>query len=50
MKPGKYSIVAGYENGFFVPYFSGIDGVAYFNIEPNKIDLLNITVNQKASY
>ena len=50
MKPGKYSIVAGYENGFFVPYFSGLNGVAYFNIEPHKTALLNITVNQKASY
>ncbi len=50
MKPGKYSIVVGYDNGFFVPYFSGIDGVAYINIEPHKIALLNITVNQKASY
>jgi len=50
MKPGEYSVVVGYENGFFVPYFSGLDGVAYIHIEAHKIALLNITVNQKASY
>jgi len=50
MKPGQYSVVVGYGNGFFVPYFSGLDGVAYITIEPNNTVLLNITVNQKASY
>lgn len=50
LKPGQYSIVVGYENGYFIPYFSGIDGVAYIQIEPNKSTPLNITVNQKASY
>ena len=50
LKPGQYSVVVGSENGFFIPYFSGLDGVAYFNIEPYKTTLLNITVNQKANY
>ena len=50
LKPGQYSIVVGYENGYFIPYFSGIDGVAYVQIEPQKTTILNINVNQKASY
>jgi hypothetical protein len=50
LKPGKYSIAVGYDNGFFIPYFSGAEGVAYILLEIGKPQILNITVNQKASY
>jgi len=47
---GSYSIVVAYEKGFFIPYFSGNDGVALLNLVPKKTTILNIKVNQKASY
>jgi hypothetical protein len=50
LKPGKYSIVVAYDHGFFIPYFSGTDGVAYIQLEKGKPQILNITINQKASY
>lgn len=50
LQPGKYSIAVEYDNGFFIPYFSGTDGVAYIQLEKGKPQILNITVNQKASY
>lgn len=50
LKPGKYSIVVAYDHGFFIPYFSGTDGVAYIQLEIGKPQILDITVNQKASY
>ena len=50
LNPGKYSIVVAYDYGFFIPYFSGTDGVAYILVEKGRPQILNITVNQKASY
>lgn len=50
LKPGKYSIVVGYEDGYFIPYFSGAEGVAYVVVKAGEPQVLNITVNQKASY
>ena len=47
---GSYSLVVAYEKGFFIPYFSGNDGVAIFKVAPEKTTILNIIVNQKASY
>lgn len=47
---GSYSIVVAYEKGFFIPYFSGNDGVALLQLEPKKTSILNIKLNQKASY
>ena len=47
---GSYSLVVAYEKGFFIPYFSGNDGVAIFKVAPEKTTILNIMLNQKASY
>ena len=47
---GSYSIVVAYEKGFFIPYFSGNDGVAILSLESQKTTILNIKLNQKASY
>jgi len=47
---GFYSIVVAYEKGFFIPYFSGNDGVALLSLESKKTTILNIKLNQKASY
>ena len=50
LKPGQYSIVVAHQNGYFIPFFSGMDGVAYINIDPQKTSILNIRVNDNASY
>ena len=47
---GSYSIVVAYEKGFFIPYFSGNEGVALLSLESKKTSILNIKINQKASY
>lgn len=50
LQPGKYTVLVGYDQGYFIPYFSGINGVAHFVIEAQKNTNLDIIVNQKASY
>jgi hypothetical protein len=47
---GAYSIVVAYEKGFYIPFFSGNEGVALIMLEPKKTTILNIKINQKASY
>jgi hypothetical protein len=45
LAPGKYSIVLGYEEGIYIPYFSGNTGVAFVEVSKHQyqeIDLLII--------
>jgi len=45
LAPGKYSIVLGYQEGIYIPYFSGNTGVAFIEVSKHQfqeIDLLII--------
>jgi len=45
LAPGKYSIVMGYQEGIYIPYFSGNTGVAFVEVPKHQyqeIDLLII--------
>jgi hypothetical protein len=45
LAPGKYSIVLGYQEGVYIPYFSGNTGVAFVEVPKHQyqeIDLLII--------
>ena len=45
LAPGKYSIVLGYHEGIYIPYFSGNSGVAFIEVAKHQfqeIDLLII--------
>ena len=45
LAPGKYSIVLGYHEGIYIPYFSGNMGVAFIEVSKHQfqeIDLLII--------
>ena len=45
LAPGKYSIVMGYQEGIYIPYFSGNSGVAFIEVAKHQfqeIDLLII--------
>lgn len=50
LKPGKYSLMVKYGQGFFVPYFSGTNELSIIEILPKKLSELDIIVNAKASY
>jgi hypothetical protein len=45
LAPGKYSVVLGYQEGIYIPYFSGNTGVAFIEVSKHQfqeIDLLII--------
>ena len=50
LKPGKYSLMVKYDQGYFVPYFSGTNELSIIEILPNVVSELDIIVNVKASY
>ncbi len=50
LKPGKYSLMVKYGQGYFVPYFSGTNELSIVEIVPMKLSELDIIVNAKASY
>lgn len=50
LKPGKYSLMVKFEEGFFVPYFSGANELSIIEVLPKTFSELDIIVNVKASY
>ncbi len=50
LKPGKYSLMVKFGQGFFVPYFSGTHELSIIEILPKTFSELDIIVNVNASY
>jgi len=50
LKPGKYTLLVKYESGYFIPFFSGLNGLSMIQIQPKRVSDLDIIVNVKASY
>lgn len=50
LKPGRYTVLVKYESGYFIPFFSGLNGLAMIQIQPKLVSDLDIIVNVKASY
>lgn len=44
LTPGKYSVFVRYQNAYYVPFFSGKEGVAHIEIKPNENTHLDIVV------
>jgi hypothetical protein len=42
LQPGVYSIFIRYENAFYIPYFSGANGTAFFEVKQNAPTQLEI--------
>lgn len=45
VKPGKYTVMIKYKNGFFIPYFSGVDWVSLIEIKSNEINNIDFKVS-----
>lgn len=50
LQPGQYSVLVQYEHAYFIPFFSGQEGLAFIEIKRNSFTALDIIVNAKASY
>jgi hypothetical protein len=50
LKPGKYSVFVKYENGYYVPFYSGKDWASIIETKPNEKTELDIQVKVNSSY
>jgi hypothetical protein len=50
LKPGKYSVFVKYENGYYVPFYSGKDWASIIETKPNEKTELDIQVKANSSY
>lgn len=50
LQPGKYSIFVKYKSGYYIPYFSGSEWAALFEIKSNEITKLDLNVELSPSY
>ena len=44
LAPGKYSIVLGYQEGVYIPYFSGNTGVAIIEVSKHQFQEIDLSI------
>ncbi|MEI8142465.1 MAG: hypothetical protein WCG90_06335 [Chitinophagia bacterium] len=50
LAPGKYSIVLGYQEGIYIPYFSGNEGVAFIEVLTHQWQEIDLTIIASSVY
>ena len=48
--PGKYSIVLGYQEGVYIPYFSGNTGVAFVEVLKHQYQEIDLSIIASSIY
>ena len=44
LKPGKYTILLGYKEGMYIPYFSGMNGVAHIEVIKHQFQEIDLSI------
>ncbi len=44
LRPGKYTLVLKYKDGSYIPFFSGINGVAHIEVEKYQFQEIDLTI------
>ena len=50
LAPGKYSIVLGYQEGVYIPYFSGNSGVAFVEVLKGQFQEIDLSIITSSIY
>jgi len=50
LAPGKYTIVLGYQEGIYIPYFSGNEGVAFIEVLKHQLQEIDLTIIASSIY
>ena len=50
LAPGKYSIVLGYQEGVYIPYFSGNTGVAFVEVLKGQFQEIDLSIIASSIY
>jgi hypothetical protein len=44
LKPGKYTILLGYKEGLYIPFFSGMNGVAHIEVIKHQFQEIDLSI------
>jgi len=50
LAPGKYTIVLGYQDGIYIPYFSGDNGVAFVEVLKGQFQEIDLSIIASSTY
>jgi hypothetical protein len=50
LAPGKYSIVLGYQEGIYIPFFSGNTGVAFIEVMKHQYQEIDLSIIASSIY
>ena len=50
LAPGKYSIVLGYQEGIYIPFFSGNTGVAFIEVFKHQYQEIDLSIIASSIY
>ena len=50
LAPGKYSIVLGYQEGIYIPYFSGNTGLAFIEVMKHQYQEIDLSIIASSIY
>jgi hypothetical protein len=50
LAPGKYSIVLGYQEGIYIPFFSGNTGVAFVEVSKHQYQEIDLRIIASSIY
>jgi hypothetical protein len=50
LTPGKYSIVLGYQEGIYIPFFSGNTGVAFVEVSKHHYQEIDLRIIASSIY
>lgn len=50
LRPGKYSLVLGYKDGIYIPFFSGSVGVAFVEVSKHQYQEIDLTITASSIF
>ncbi len=50
LSPGKYTIVLGYKEGIYIPFFSGNTGVAFVEVSKHQYQEIDLTITASSIF
>ena len=50
LKPGKYTVLLGYQEGLYIPFFSGNTGVAFLEVKKCQFQEIDLTITASSIF
>lgn len=50
LSPGKYTLLLGYRDGLYIPFFSGMNGVAHVEVKKRHFQEIDLTINASSIF